>query len=845
MDAQRFGRTTRDAVIRFQRQHNQRATGEVEESMRLQEALDMLRAEVQRRQARIAPSPKRRGRRRRRRGQQTQDNEAVNEADAALVMPRVLREQTSVQYTDPTEVRYEVDLIMAWLRRQDNSPEDRSILQMELETLAPSLQESREQQAAERREQTIQQALTPQVSGDARNQLIETVRLIEGIRPHPDNPEFSYLMFGDEMIILHSDEAQAIRDGIRRMMDRAARRIESVKEQAFDTWSFQAEVDREHRFASWTVSLFTGTDSSDIYDRMSPHLGAASTSLSRYQAMRNQGKLVEMAEAISSAEESAVKAKLIAKQWVGEVISTGENVVRGLEITRDLSFAISTSYFGGAGFMALRAGGMGVARAGLTVTALGTGGTAVARGGSNLAGQALTGDVNITEVGRETAAGARQGLVNTTTGVVTAGTAGALGQGTTFTGRALRTGTAGSAGGATGAGTEAILEGKSAGEVVERTGVGAVSGFAGGLFGGSNLPGQIGLRQKAVGSVLDAAGGAAGAYVSGGSHEDAMRAAGISVLMGRATSSASPPKPRQTPPLETTRQQKTPTAPSTEVSTRTQVAPTTRVTPPPSGRAEVIPITRAQPRGESFPGLKPGRERDVTPISAARRAKHQSKSQPAEATEQQQIEPVRLAAGAEGTPVQTPARPTETVGISTPQQSVAMASGSGTGQPPMPVTKLPPGLRPRPEPMAIKEQPLPEGTHELRRTTKPRLRETTHEEALRASLERDERVLMPPGHDAHHIAPKAGGGKRGDIARDIMRTAGVGIDEGANGVPLPSTTLDPGTIPAAATRHGPIHTERYYREVALRLRKVAGDPVAIRDELRAIRSEIVNGVFPF
>jgi hypothetical protein len=95
-----------------------------------------------------------------------------------------------------------------------------------------------------------------------------------------------------------------------------------------------------------------------------------------------------MARAIGKAEENAIKTKLIVDKWVGDVISTAGNIVTGLTITRALSFAIVTSYLGGAGFASLARSGAGLVRAGLTVTAVGAGSNALARGGGNLAGQA-------------------------------------------------------------------------------------------------------------------------------------------------------------------------------------------------------------------------------------------------------------------------------------------------------------------------------------------------------------------------------------------------------------------------------------------------------------------------
>jgi hypothetical protein len=61
---------------------------------------------------------------------------------------------------------------------------------------------------------------------------------------------------------------------------------------------------------------------------------------------------------------------------------------------------------------------------------------------------------------------------------------------------------------------------------------------------------------------------------------------------------------------------------------------------------------------------------------------------------------------------------------------------------------------------------------------------------------------------------------------------------------LPSTSLDPRTIPEAVIRHGPIHTTRYFKELAKRLGPVQGDPAAIRNVLRLIRQEIIDGKFP-
>ena len=74
-------------------------------------------------------------------------------------------------------------------------------------------------------------------------------------------------------------------------------------------------------------------------------------------------------------------------------------------------------------------------------------------------------------------------------------------------------------------------------------------------------------------------------------------------------------------------------------------------------------------------------------------------------------------------------------------------------------------------------------------------------------------VTVSPGHAAHHIVPKKGGGELGDYARELLHEAGLSVNDEANGAPLPVTTLDPRTIPEGVTRHGPIHTERNLQAV--------------------------------
>jgi hypothetical protein len=124
----------------------------------------------------------------------------------------------------------------------------------------------------------------------------------------------------------------------------------------------------------------------------------------------------------------------------------------------------------------------------------------------------------------------------------------------------------------------------------------------------------------------------------------------------------------------------------------------------------------------------------------------------------------------------------------------------------------------------------------------PELSESTSpSQRLRAALER-EGISVPEGHDAHHTVPSRGGGEAGDRARAVLDREDIDLDSEPNGVPLPRTTLDPNTVPEGLSRHQTIHTRLYYETLANRLE--AAIPGTVRDVLRAIRIEILEGTFP-
>ena len=146
--------------------------------------------------------------------------------------------------------------------------------------------------------------------------------------------------------------------------------------------------------------------------------------------------------------------------------------------------------------------------------------------------------------------------------------------------------------------------------------------------------------------------------------------------------------------------------------------------------------------------------------------------------------------------------------------------------------------------MAVRGEPLPEGTHKASKTLKPRTASLTDEEMLRANMEAAKKPV-PEGHDAHHIVPKEGGGLWGKKARQALTDAEIPINDADNGIALPGSNRERGTVfePEGGPYHGTVHTKAYYRAVAERLAGVKNEGAA-RGIVRQIAIDIRDGNFP-
>jgi hypothetical protein len=105
----------------------------------------------------------------------------------------------------------------------------------------------------------------------------------------------------------------------------------------------------------------------------------------------------------------------------------------------------------------------------------------------------------------------------------------------------------------------------------------------------------------------------------------------------------------------------------------------------------------------------------------------------------------------------------------------------------------------------------------------------------------------PAGVAAHHIVARKD--LAADRARKLIFGWGIAINDVDNGVFLPRWKRSVVSSLPNAIKHSVVHTERYHLEVWFRLNAVARldakDRPAGRQALRTIKSELVDGTFPY
>jgi hypothetical protein len=291
-------------------------------------------------------------------------------------------------------------------------------------------------------------------------------------------------------------------------------------------------------------------------------------------------------------------------------------------------------------------------------------------------------------------------------------------------------------------------------------------------------------------------------------------------------------------------------APVTGAPGQAAVAETTTSPPVAEGKSNVIPIGSAKRGFAESPELAPG-EREISSLEEfrARRQPRGPKPPPNEPARQAtpeflaqpQLEEMKLAAGAEKSSTSVPQGAARGEYLREPTvasgDKIGKSGWSGTTSEEVGREIFEEAQRLAPERAAVKGRGMRTRVGSAER---PSL-QLSHSAALRADLEKAG-IRVTEGHDAHHIVPTAGGGEAGDRARSVLVREGINPDTEPNGVPLPRTTTDPRTIPEGLSRHQTIHTDTYYEALADRLE--AAPSGTVKDLLRQIRNEIVEGKFP-
>ena len=490
-------------------QHRQIATDD--NMLRIEEALGIIEARIATLEKGVhgpAPAPRKKARARKA-GARKGAEAARENATAAPEMepPRCLMEQGSIVFRDADEMRDEFDRIVSWLQRKDVSAADRRTLKMQLELLAPQLGEQLQQHAVERRRNVIGRALTPTGTADARTAIVDAVRLVDSIKPVTGSADAFYLMHGNEMITLTRDEAVAIRTATIAELQKAAKQVERINDDAFGRIEHQAAVDREQSFAAWGTSLFTDKTTWELLDEFLPIYQSAVDAYLAVNRAARSGDLMTMAQELANAEERAVKGSLLVSAHVDDIQTTGGKIITGLQITQAVAFTIVMIGTAGAAAPAI---GTGLAGAGITgtagtlLTAAGTAGVVGAEGFALHGGSAMGGQLAAGRSLDEAAAvGWKEGKKGFETGAkigvsvvaapLVAARFGATAQGLSTTSRVLRSG---SAAGTTNLGVEAGARAVFHQELIG--GGDAAAAFGGGLLGGATGP----LTQKIVNPVL-------------------------------------------------------------------------------------------------------------------------------------------------------------------------------------------------------------------------------------------------------------------------------------------------------------------------------------------------------
>ncbi len=394
-------------------QYQSRQTSSSPDTIRIEEALSSLRAEVSRRDA-VTSGSRPHGRGRSRERGRTTAGAGVEPLPSRY--PRILTEMTSVAYRDPAEMRAEYDLIMQWLSRDETLDNERRILTAERDNLAPQLRSDRERVATERNAYRISAALSP-LAEDGSHALETQVRTIQGIASEPGNDPVSYIYHQGERIAISREQAQQLRVTLVARLKRAAQDIQSRASYFWDRYNSQLAINRD----SPIIAGISGwlADVEDPADELRSRCVWVFERVRTLETLLRAGDLIDAAAILAPVELVGEEIRQLSRTFYEGYIEGAEIAVHKLELTRDASFAIAGSIAAVVAAPvvagAVGVGGLGLTGASATIATVGGTGVVVGSGmagvrGTSAAGGVLWAGGSLSEAGSAFTAEARRGF---------------------------------------------------------------------------------------------------------------------------------------------------------------------------------------------------------------------------------------------------------------------------------------------------------------------------------------------------------------------------------------------------------------------------------------------------
>ena len=198
-------------------------------------------------------------------------------AAAASAAPRAPLAQRNATTRDPQALADNYNSIVNDLRRKDLTPQERSGLQLELDSIAPLVDDDLARRSALRHANVVDEALTPEDRFYGKDSpMIERMRRIDSIRPDQESPGLNYLMHGRERIPMTDDMLQAIRTQTMRGLRRTATEVGSANDQVMA--DYREFVDRtfdEHPVVGLISMIRSEENPLDWEDKLLPIVAAS------------------------------------------------------------------------------------------------------------------------------------------------------------------------------------------------------------------------------------------------------------------------------------------------------------------------------------------------------------------------------------------------------------------------------------------------------------------------------------------------------------------------------------------------------------------------------------------